>query len=161
MLPLEALMKVSNLLFIASWVILLVVSGAIILLSAQSVRIAYTGAQDSLTPEFTLTHIEEQGGAQAVKAFRGRRATAATWAFGYAVLAIGVIWIPYRRAEKWAWWALFVSLGLSQFLSLGRAIMLGATAGTATPAILLAFVLLGLLAGAPRIFGNGRTELEK
>lgn len=147
-------MRGSNLLFMTSWVILLVVSGAIVLFSAQSLWIAYTGGADSLTSEYTLTQIGEQGGDQAVKAFRGRRATAATWAMGYALLAIAVIWIPYRRAEKWAWWALFVSLALSQFLSLGRAIMLATTAGTATPAILLAFVLLGLLAGSPRVFGN-------
>lgn len=154
-------MRGSNLLFMTSWVILLVVSGAIILFSAQSLWIAYTGGQDGLTSEYTLAQIGEQGGDQAVKAFRGRRATAATWAMGYALLAIAVIWMPYRRGEKWAWWALFVSLGLSQFLSLGRAITLGTTAGTATPAILLAFVLLGLLAGSPRVFGDRSAAREK
>jgi hypothetical protein len=153
-------MRGSNLLFMASWVILLVVSGAIILLSAQSLGVAYTRGADGLTSDYTLTQIGEHGGDQAVKAFRGRRATAATWALGYGVLAVAVIWIPYRRAEKWAWWALFVSLGLSQFLSLGRAIMLATTAGTAAPSILLAFVLLGLLAGSPRVFG-GRDAPEK
>ncbi len=154
-------MRGTNLLFIASWVILLVVSGAIVLLSAQSLGVAYTGGADRLTSEYTLTQIGEQGGDQAVKAFRGRRATAATWALGYGLLAILVTWIPYRRGEKWAWWALFASLAVSQFLSLGRAIMLGTTAGTATPAILLAFVLLGLLAGAPRVFGDRGKVFEK
>jgi hypothetical protein len=154
-------MRGSNLLFMTSWVILLVVSGAIVLFSAQSLWIAYTGGQDGLTSEYTLAQIGEQGGDQAVKAFRGRRATAATWALGYALLAIAVIWMPYRRGEKWAWWALFLSLGLSQFLSLGRAITLGTTAGTGTPAILLAFVLLGLLAGSPRVFGDRSARLEK
>lgn len=151
-------MRGSKFLFIGSWVILLVVSGMLLLASAQSLWIAYTGGQDGLTREYTLTHIGEQGGDQAVKAFRGRRATAATWAIGYGLLAIAVIWAPYRRGEKWAWWALFVSLGLSQFLSLGRAIMLGTTVGTATPAVLLAFVLLGLLAGAPRVFARKKPE---
>jgi len=132
-------MRGSNLLFMTSWVILLVVSGMIILVSAQSLWLTYTGGADGLTPEYTLTQIGEHGGDQAVKAFRGRRATAATWALGYALLAVAVIWIPYRRAEKWAWWAVFASLGLSQFLSLGRAIMLGTTAGTATPAIVTVF----------------------
>jgi hypothetical protein len=154
-------MRGSNLLFIASWVILLVVSVAIVLLSAQSLRVAYSGGADGLTSEYTLTQIGEQGGDQAVKAFRGRRATAATWALGYGLLAILVTWIPYRRGEKWAWLALLASLSLSQFLSLGRAIMLGTTAGLATPAILLAFVLLGLLAGAPRVFGNSGKVPEK
>jgi hypothetical protein len=139
----------------SSWVILLVVSAAIVILSAQSLRIAYTGAPDTLTGGYTLAQIGEQGGEQAVKAFRGRRATAATWALGYGLLAIAVIWKPYRRSEKWAWWAIFLSLGLSQFLSLARALALQTSAGTATPAILLAFVLLGLLAGAPRMFRGG------
>jgi hypothetical protein len=154
-------MKSSNLLFMSSWVILLVVSGAIVIFSAQSLWIAYTGAQDTLTGNYTLSQIGEQGGEQAVKAFRGRRATAATWALGYGILAIAVIWKPYRRSEKWAWWAIFLSLGLSQFLSLARAITLQTSAGTATPAILLAFVLLGLLAGAPRMFkvGIGAPEM--
>ncbi len=147
-------MKGSNLLFIASWVILLVVSGAIVLFSAQSLWIAYTGKPDRLTREYTISQIGEQGGDQAVKAFRGRRATAATWALGYALLAIAVTWIPYRRGEKWAWWALLVSMGLSQLLSLVRAIMLVTGEGLNTPAVLLAFSLLALLAGAPRMFSH-------
>jgi hypothetical protein len=147
-------MKGSNLLFVASWVILLVVSGAIILFSAESLWIAYSGKPDSLTREYTLAQIGEQGGDQAVKAFRGRRATAATWALGYGLLAMAVTWVPYRRGEKWAWWALLGSLGVSQFLSLVRAVMLATTAGVGTPGILLAFVLLGLLAGVPRLFSK-------
>jgi hypothetical protein len=147
-------MRGSNLLFTASWVILLVVSSAIVLLSAQSLWVAYSGQQDSLTSEYTLAQISEQGGDQAVKAFRGRRVTAATWALGYGLLAVTVIWVPYRRREKWAWWAVLLSVGLSQFLSLGRAVTMGTILGTGTPAILLSFVLLGLLAGAPRLFGN-------
>jgi len=145
-------MKGSNFLFVASWVILLVVSAAIVLFSAQSLWIAYTGGPDGLTRDYTLAQIQEQGGDQAVKAYRGRRATAATWALAYSLLAIAVIWIPYRRGEKWAWWALLISLGVSQFLSIVRAIALATTVGTGTPGILLAFVLLGLLAGVPRIF---------
>jgi hypothetical protein len=153
-------MKGLNLLFIASWVILLVVSGAIVLFSTESLWIAYTGKPDGLTSEYSLTQIGEQGGDQAVKAFRGRRATAATFALGYALLALAVTWIPYRRGEKWAWWALFVSLGLSQMLSLARAIMLVTTVGVSTPAVLLAFVLLGLLAGAPRMFKQHNAPLD-
>jgi hypothetical protein len=154
-------MKGSNLLFIASWVILLVVSGAIVLLSANSLWIAYTGKPDRLTREYSLTEIGEQGGDQAVKAFRGRRATAATFALGYGLLALIVTWIPYRRGEKWAWWALFISLGVSQLLSLARAVMLVTTAGVGAPAVILAFVLLGLMAGAPRMFSQTYSSRER
>jgi len=145
-------MKGAKLLFLTSWVILLVVSSAIVILSLQSLRIAYTGKSDRLTPEYSLIQIEEQGGDEAVKAFRGRRATAATFALGYGLLALIVTWIPYRRGERWAWWALLGSLGLSQLLSLARAVMLVTTVGVSAPATLLAFALLGLMAGAPRMF---------
>lgn len=151
-------MRGSHLLFMTSWVILLVISVAIVLFAAQSLWIAYTGKPDSLTTEYTLTQIGEQGGDQAVKAFRGRRATAASWALAYALLAIAVTWVPYRRGERWAWWALLASLGVSQFLSLLRAVMLATTAGVSTPPILLAFVLLALLAGAPRMFQRGSIQ---
>jgi hypothetical protein len=145
-------MKGSSLLFIASWVILLIVSGAIVLFSFLSLWVAYTGKPDGLTRDYSLTQIQEQGGDQAVKAFRGRRATAATFAIGYGLLVLAVTWIPYRRGEKWAWWALLISMGLSQFLSLVRAVMLVTGEGLSTPAILLAFSLLALLAGAPMMF---------
>jgi hypothetical protein len=149
---LEENMRGSNVLFLTSWVILLVVSIAILLISAQSLWVAYSGGRDGLTPEYTLTQIQEHGGDQGVKAFRGRRVTAATWAMAYALLAIGVVFVPYRRGERWAWWFLLISLGVSQFLSLGRAVTLATTTGTGAPSILLAFLLLGLLAGTPRIF---------
>jgi hypothetical protein len=145
-------MKGSNLLFLASWIILLVVSAAIVLLSAQSLRIAYTAQPDSLTREYTLNQIGEQGGDEAVKAFRGRRATAATWALGFGLLALAVTLGPYRRGERWAWWALLISFGVSQLLSLIRAIALATTVGAGTSGILLALVLLGLMAGVPRMF---------
>jgi len=152
-------MKGSKLLFFASWIILLVMVTAVTLLSLQSLRVAYTSNQDSLIPGFTLEQlratgdqIREHGGEDAVKAFKGRRATAATWALAYGLLALIVVIGPYRRGERWAWWALLISLGLSQLLSLARAIMLGTTTGAA--GIILAFVLLGLLAGTPRIFSR-------
>jgi hypothetical protein len=154
-------MKGSRPLFFASWIILLVVVVGIALLSLQSLRIAYTGNQDNLTTGFTLEHlratgdqIREHGGEDAIKAFKGRRATAATWALAYALLALTVVLGPYRRGERWAWWALLVSLGVSQLLSILRAPMLGTTLGVGAPGILLAFALIGLMAGAPRFFSR-------
>lgn len=153
-------MKGSRILFLASWVILLVVAVAVALLSLQSLRIAYTGNQDSLITGFTLDQIREHGGEEAVKAFKGRRATAATWALGYALLALTVVLVPYRRGERWAWWALLISLGVSQLLSILRLPMLGTTLGSGAPGILLAFTLLGLLAGAPNLFRRPVTAID-
>ena len=154
-------MKGSKLLFLASWIILLVVATAITLLSLQSLRIAYTSNQDNLTPGFTLEQvraigdqIREHGGEDAVKAFKGRRATAATWALAFGLLVFAVVIVPYRRGERWAWWALLISIGLSQLLSVARIPMIGASAGAGASGIVLAFALLGLMAGAPRFFSR-------
>jgi len=153
-------MKSSRMLFIASWVILLLLHGATTLLSLQSLRLAYTSARDTLVTGYTTDQIREHGGEDAVKALKGRRATAATWALGYALLGLAVVIIPYRRGERWAWWALLISIGLSQLLSLARAIMLGTTLGNGAPGTILALALIGLLAGAPRMFAN-RSDVEE
>jgi hypothetical protein len=152
-------MKARNLLFIISWVILLVVSAMVVLYSALSLWRAYTRWPDRLTPEYSIAQIQEQGGEEAVKAFRGRRATAATLAIGFGLLSLIVTWVPYRRGERWAWWALFMSIGLSQLLSLARAVMLVTTLGLGAPALILAFSLLGLMAGAPTIFSHTKSSL--
>lgn len=157
-------MKGSKLLFLASWVILLVLSIGMAAASAASMSNAYFGSTDQLGPNaVTLDQIRAAGGEhgeEAVKAFRGRRATAATWALGAALLSIAIVLIPYRRGERWAWWALLAGIGISQLLSLARAIFLVTTFGTATPSIILSILLIGLLAGAPRMFKKRDEALE-
>lgn len=145
-------MKGARVLFLASWVLLFVVLAAVALLSVQSLRIAYLGPQDNITTEYTLEQVRATAGEEAVKALRGRRATAATWALGYALLGLAVVLGPYRRGERWAWWALLVSLGLSQLLSLARVPLLVTKLGGGAPSVLLAVTLLALLMGAPRLF---------
>jgi hypothetical protein len=143
-----------KILFLASWVILLVVSAGIALVSLQSLAVAYGKSDETLTREYTTVQIREQGGEEAFKAFKARRVTAATWALAYAILAIAVTLVPYRRGEQWAWWALLIAIGVSQILSMARAVTVVTTSGAGTAGVLLAFTLLGLMAGAPRMFGN-------
>lgn len=145
-------MKGARVLFLASWVILFVVLVATALLAIQSLRIAYTGPQDNIAQGYTLEQVRATGGDEAVKALKGRRATAATWALGYALLGLFVVLVPYRRGERWAWWALLVSLGLSQALSLLRVPMLGTTQGIGASNTLLTLMLLALLAAVPHLF---------
>jgi hypothetical protein len=148
-------MRGSKLLFMASWIILLVLSIAVTLSSLSSAWVGLSGAQDNIFDGYTLDQIRSASGEGAANAIRGRRVTAATWALGYALLMAWVVLVPYRRGERWAWWALLLSLGLSQLISLMRMAAFGSTFGTAVPAILLAFLLLGLMAGAPRMFRGG------
>jgi hypothetical protein len=151
-------MRGSKLLFLTSWIILLVLSGFLILGSLGALGTAYFAPQDNLTSAVGLDAIRNLGGEEAVDAFRGRRVTAASWAFGCAVLALLVVLVPYRRGERWAWWALLVSVGLSQLLSMARALILGTTLGTGTAGLIFGLLVLGLLAGAPRMFAEKTIE---
>ena len=147
-------------LFVTSWVILLVVSVLIALASAGSLIQGYSKTDENLTRDYSTIQMKEQGGEEAFKAFKARRVTAATWALAYALLAIAVTLVPYRRGEQWAWWALLAAIGISQILSMARAVTVMTTSGAGTAGVLLAFMLLGLMAGAPRVFGNKQTPAE-
>lgn len=154
-------MKDSKLLFAASWILLLLLSLAVTLIALGSLGNAYFGAQDSLIPAVTLEEIRNLGGEEAADAFRGRRATAASWAFAAGVLSALVILTSYRRAERWAWWALLVSLGLSQLLSLLRVLTIGTTSGANNAGALFGLLMLGLLMGAPRIFSERHKDVAR
>jgi len=146
-------MKGARILFLASWVLLFVVLLATALLAFQSLRVAYFWSQETIVAGYTLNDVRAAtGNEDAVKAIRGRRATAATWALAYALLGLVVTLGPYRRGERWAWWALLVSMLVPQLLSLLRVPMLATTQGAQTPATLLALTLLALLCGVPRFF---------
>ena len=151
-------MRDSRLLFLSSWVILLVLTVLLTLGSLGSLGTALFGSQDSLTAGVGLEAIKTLGGEEAADAFRGRRVTASTWAFGCGVLAVIVVLIPYRRGERWSWWALLVAVGLSQILSMARALVLGTTVGTGTAGLIFGILMLGLLAGAPRMFAEKTLE---
>lgn len=146
-----------KLLFTASWGILLVMSLFIVAASIGSTYTAYFGKQDTLSAGVTLEEIRQAGGVHgedAVKAFRGRRATAATWSLGWALMAIGLIVVPYRTGHRWAWWTLLISIVISQLLSIGRYVLIDTISGAGTSGIILGIALLGLLAGVPRMFGS-------
>ncbi|HVF89832.1 MAG TPA: hypothetical protein VNH22_07185 [Blastocatellia bacterium] len=147
-------MRVSKLLFVASWVILLLLTVSAALISAISIRTAYGGGPDNITASYSLEQLTTATSQEVALAIRGRRATAASWALGCALLSIFVVLVPYRRGEKWAWWALLIAWGIPQFISLARAVPFGSSFGTSAPATVLALLLLGLMAGAPRIFAR-------
>ncbi|HKY03614.1 MAG TPA: hypothetical protein VJQ56_01925 [Blastocatellia bacterium] len=147
-----------RILFTISWVILLVLAVLLVVLSLNSLRVGY-GSMDSITPNFELNQISQIAGTDVIDALRGRRVTAATWALASGVLAAFIAFVPYRRGERWAWWALLIALGTSQLLSLLRVVAFGSTFGSGAAATVLVFLLIGLLAGVPRLFINKETEL--
>ena len=147
-------MKGLRLLFVASWVLLLLLAVGVAFISLTSVGTAYGVGEDQITPTYSLEQIRTATSPEVALAIRGRRATAATWALACALLSGFVILIPYRRGERWAWWALLIAWGLPQFISLARAVALGSSFGTGAPGTVLALLLLGLMAGAPRMFAR-------
>lgn len=148
-------------LFLASWVLLFLLSVVVIVLSLNSLGTAYFGKQDQLIAGFGLEQLEGAGGPEAVRAFRGRRATAATWALGWGILYASMAFIPYRRKERWAWWALLAALLLPELLSLARYVIIGARSGAGASATLLAIGLLGLMMGVPQVFYGDKSELPR
>jgi hypothetical protein len=152
-------MRGSKILFGVSCGILLLVAVFTVLGSAASIANAYSDRGGSLG-SLTIDQIRVAGGDDAVKALKGRRATAATWALAYAILFGWVVVDPYRRGNRWAWWALLVSIGIPQLVSLARVPLLGTTVGAGTSTALLAFVLIGLMAGVPRMFSRAPLDLN-
>jgi hypothetical protein len=144
-------MKGSKIIFVASWALLLFLCLGTALASLGSVFVAYSGASDNIGGT-TMEQLRETGGEPLLKAVRARRATAATYSLAFAILSGWVVVVPYRRGERWAWWALLVGAGLPHFLSLARVISIGTTLGATASGATLAFLLLGLLAGFPRMF---------
>jgi hypothetical protein len=149
-------MRGKKALFVASWIILLIMAMMTAFGGLASTYVAYSRAEDRIG-QLTFDQMRSMGDEDAIKMIRGRRVTAATWALAYAILFGWVVLFPYRRGERWAWWALLFSLGLSQLLSLARAPLLGTTIGAGASATALAFLLLGLLAGSPYMFARHST----
>jgi hypothetical protein len=142
-----------RMLFTASWVLLAVLTVAVAGLSILSTANGLRRGPDALTPSYSVARLAEAN-EEAATAVRARRVTAATWALGYALLLGFVVLVPYRAGERWAWWAVLASAGVSQALSAARFFALGTSQGVSASLTPLAIVAIALLLGAPRMFGK-------
>lgn len=141
-------------LFTVGWALLLLLAAALTLLSINSTYIPLTARTDGVTPSVTVDDIGAKTSPEVATALRGRRVTAATWALAYGLMLWGVLLVPYRRGERWAWWAILLSIVVSQLLSLARIPLLDTQQGAAASAILTGMALVGLLLGARHVFGK-------
>jgi hypothetical protein len=141
-------------LFTVGWVLLLLLAAALTLLSINSTYLPLAAQPDGVTPTVTINDIGARTSPEVATALRGRRVTAATWALAYGLMLWGVLLVPYRRGERWAWWAILISIVVSQLLSLARIPLLDTQQGAAASAIILGMALVGLLLGAPHVFGK-------
>jgi hypothetical protein len=139
-------------LFTVGWVLLLLLAAALTLLSLNSTYLPLVSRPDGVTSSVTINDIGAKTSPEVATALRGRRVTAATWALAYALMLWGVLLVPYRRGERWAWWTILLSLVVSQLLSLARIPMLDTQQGAAASALLIGMALVGLLLGARHVF---------
>ena len=141
-------------LFTVGWVLLLLLAAALTILSINATYRPLAARPDAITPSVTIDDIGAKTSPEVATALRGRRVTAATWALAYGLMLWGVLLVPYKRGERWAWWAILLSIVVSQLLSLARIPMLDTRQGAGASAILIGMALVGLLLGAQHVFGK-------
>jgi hypothetical protein len=138
-----------------SWIILLVVGALTVLGSLESANIAYRPHQDRIAG-VTLTELAA-GKADVETGLKARRGTAASFAAGFATLFLFIVLGPYRRGDRWAWWAILVGTLVVAVLVLVRMPALGIGprspgGGTSVEVLLLmGVVAIGLALGAGRL----------
>jgi hypothetical protein len=145
----------------ASWILLAVVGALTLLGSLVSLGVAFGSRNDQIGPS-TLTELSA-GKPEVATALRARRATAAAYGAGFAVLFLFITIGPYRRGDVGAWWTLLAGTLVVSALIMLRFPLLGVPwgvgpkaaamgAGTAVSALIqLTIVSVGLALGAGRL----------
>lgn len=132
---------------------LLGLAGTLVLLaSVISASLAYRGQYDigGNTPVQDVA----AGRPEIETALRAIRGTSAAYAGGFAALFLAIVFGPYRRGERWAWWTLLAGVLAILVISLARVPFLGVAmgqAGTGTALVQTAVMVLGLLLDVGRL----------
>lgn len=107
-------------------------------------------SSDLIVGEVSLQAVAS-GDSSVETALRGRRGTAAAFSLGFAVMMLFVVLVPYRRGEKWAWWALLASVLALGIAILLRALVLENPLGAATGGLILLVTVVALLLDVKRL----------
>jgi hypothetical protein len=127
-------------------VALLALLGSVILLASfVSARLAYSGADYEVGP-VKLSELAV-GREPVSSALRGMRATAAAYAAAFAVLLLGIVLVPYRRGDSWAFWVLLVGVLTFAMIYLARMMLLGTWRGVGTGLVQAGIALAALAIG--------------
>jgi cell division protein FtsW (lipid II flippase) len=138
-----------------SWILLLVVAVLTLLGGLESANIAYRTDRERVAG-VTLTELAA-GKPGVENSLRARRGTAASFAAGFATLFLFIVLGPYRRGDRWAWWAILTGTLVVLVLVLLRQPALGVGlrspgGGTSVEVALLSGVVaIGLALGAGRL----------
>jgi hypothetical protein len=133
----------------ASWVLLTLVGALTLVGGLASANLAYRGGEERIGG--VEIHQLAAGREEVVTALRARRGTAAAYAVGFATLFLFVVLGPYRRGERWCWWALLVTVVALALLSAARIPFLGARQGAEAAGIQLGVVIVALMLDVRRL----------
>lgn len=136
-----------------SWALIALVAVLTLLLSLVSFGTAYTKGPDEFGVGGPKLSDVESWNADVATAIRARRATASAYAAGWSLLLLIVTLVPYRRGERWAWWAILAATAIPLALTLLRVPMLGTNLGAATALVQAGVLVLGLLLDVRRLRG--------
>ena len=126
----------------ASWIILVVAAGLTLLGALASLTNAYFRDVESLGGTSVRTLAGDRQ--DVVTAAHARRATAASYAAGFAVLLLAIAVGPYRRGDVWAWWAILSGALTFALLAIARVAFLGTWSGAGTALVFLVVIGIGL-----------------
>ena len=133
----------------ASWVLLALVGGLVLLGSLASAGLAYRG--DFPIAGVSITDVAS-GREAVLLGLRGARGTAAAWGAAWAVLFLAVVFGPYRRGDVATWWGILASAVVLAAVA-GARVIAGAQAGVGAPLVLLVIVVIALLLDVKRLSG--------
>jgi hypothetical protein len=134
----------------ASVVVLAFVGVAMLLLSFVSAYTAYCGNYTIGQPPVSVAQVaQDRPGLES--GLRGIRATSAAFAGAFAALWLAIVFVPYKRGEVWAWWALAASVLLLNAMILLRVPLLETRLGIAAGLTVLVLSTVGLLLDVSRL----------
>ena len=128
---------------IIALVILSLMASLMILGSATSMYVGFSGGDEVMAG--MTSHALAQINPEIPNALRGRRITAASYAFTSGVLVLWITLTAFRKRQKWAWYALLCSVGLGSLLSTLRVPLINYRPGMEAPGITLIVLLIALV----------------
>ncbi len=138
----------------ASWILLALLGTLTLVSSLASVNIAYFQEDDLIGgPEgINLSELAADR-ADVRTALKARRGTAAAFGAGYAILFLFLVLVPYRRGERWAWWAVLVGTLAFAGIILLRVALIQTQVGLVAAIPPLVVVAIALLLDVGRLKG--------
>jgi acetamidase/formamidase/creatinine amidohydrolase/Fe(II)-dependent formamide hydrolase-like protein len=133
----------------ASWIVLALAGVLTLLASLASLSNAYFSGAERIGG--VMIGELANGRAEVVTALRARRATAAAYSAGFGVFLLLIAAGPYRRGDRWAWYAILAGTLTETLLTFARIPFLGTKSGTGAALIQLVVVGVGLALGVGRL----------